>query len=120
MCYLGISFVTACIGTFLGLGMKDFMKLKNVLNIPILISAILGGCFYSFGTLNKLLLFLLDLSPLRWVNKGLFLLIYDDNHVLLHGINLIMVIVGCIFMWLTMILFKREEYGNGELPSYEK
>lgn len=120
MCYLGISFVTACIGTFLGLGMKDFMKLKNVLNIPILISAILGGCFYSFGTLNKLLLFLLDLSPLRWVNKGLFLLIYDDNHVLLHGINLIMVIVGCTFMWLAMILFKREEYGNGELPSYEK
>ena len=120
ICYLAVSFVTACLGTFIGLGMKDFMKLKNILNIPILIFAIMGGCFYSFGTYNKLLLFLLDLSPLRWVNKGLFMMIYDDNYALLHVFNLVMVVVGFIFMLLSMIFFRREEYGNGKLPDYEK
>ena len=102
------------------MGMKDFMKVKNVLNIPILIFAILGGCFYQFGTLNKLLGFVMDLSPLRWINKGLFLLIYDDNCMLLYRLCLLMIIAGGIFMLLAITFFKREEYGNGELPGYEK
>ena len=120
LCYLSLSFVTACIGTFLGLGMKDFMKMKNILNIPVMIFAILGGCFYQFGTLNKPLQFVLNLSPLRWVNRSIFLLIYDKNCISFYRLNFVLIGIGGIFMLLAITCFKREEYGNGQLPGYEK
>ena len=118
--YITISFVTACVGTYLGLGMKDFLKLKNVLNIPVLMFAILGGCFYPFGTFHRVLQFLMDLSPLKWINRSLFLLAYDNNYSLLYVASMAMVVIGAVFMILAIALFKREEYGNGELPGYEE
>ena len=118
--YIVIAFLSASVGTYFGLGMKDFMKFKNILSIPVLIFAIFGGCFYQFGTLNKILSLVMNLSPLRWINKSLFLLIYDKNSTVLYILNLIMLIVGCVFTLLAIISFKREEYGNGELPGYEK
>lgn len=118
--YLAISYVAASVGTFIGLGMKDFLKLKNILNIPILIFAILGGCFYQFGTLNSALQIVLELSPLRWINRSIFLLLYDDEMVLLYVVCAILVMIGSIFLILSILCFKREEYGNGELPGYEK
>lgn len=118
--YLAISYLTAAVGTYLGLGMKDFLKLKNILNIPILIFAVLGGCFYPLGTWNKLFLVVLNLSPLRWINRCQFLLIYDNNRSLLYILSLIMIIVASVIMLLTILCFKREEYGNGELPGYEE
>ena len=100
--------------------MKDFLKLKNILNIPILIFAVLGGCFYPLGTWNKLFLVVLNLSPLRWINRCQFLLIYDNNRSLLYILSLIMIIVASVIMLLTILCFKKEEYGNGELPGYEE
>lgn len=120
LCYIATSFVTACIGTYLGLGMKDFLKLKNILNIPVLVFAILGGSYFPFGTFSKVLLFLIDLSPLKWINRSLFLLVYDHNDMFLYVTCIVMVVIGMVFMLLAIALFKREEYGNGELPGYEK
>ena len=118
--YTSFSFMIAALGTYIGLGMKDFMKIKNLINIPISIFAILGGCFYRFGTLNQGFQFLINLSPLSWINRSIFLMIYDQKSQLLWLNSGLMILIGFIFTVLAIVLFKKEEFGNGELPGYEK
>ncbi|MFA9377434.1 MAG: ABC transporter permease [Lachnotalea sp.] len=118
--YISISFMIASIGTYIGLGMKNFMKIKNLLNVPIVLFALLAGCFYRFGTLHKGLQFVIDLSPLTWANRSIFMMMFDDNRIILYIVCGIFNIVGLIFTMIAIIFFKKEEYGNGELPSYEE
>ncbi|MDD3412873.1 MAG: ABC transporter permease [Lachnospiraceae bacterium] len=118
--YTSFSFLVAALGTYIGLGMKDFMKIKNFITIPISIFAILGGSFYRFGTLNQGFQLLINLSPLTWINRSIFLMIYDQKSQLLWLISGLMILIALIFTVLGIVLFKKEEYGNGELPGYEK
>lgn len=118
--YSAISYMTAAIGTYIGLGMKDFMKIKNLLNVPIAVFALLAGCFYRLGTFHKGLQFVINLSPLTWVNRSLFMMMFDNNSELLYIVCGIFAVIGLLFTILAVLLFKREEYGNGELPGYEK
>lgn len=118
--YLSITFFITSVGTYIGLGMKDFMKIKNIINIPILIFAILGGCFFRFGTFDKVTQFVLDLSPLTWINRCCFNYLYDQDSNLLCIICIVLIIIGLLFTFMAVKFFKREEYGYGELPSYEK
>lgn len=118
--YLSLSFLTASVGTFVGLGMKDFMKIKNILNIPVAIFALLAGCFFRIGTFHKGLQFLIDLSPLTWVNRSIFMMMYDESSKLLYLLCGIFFLCGVLFTLLAIKTFKKEEYGNGELPGYEK
>jgi ABC-2 type transport system permease protein len=59
------TFVMCAIGLLIGLGMKYFILIKNILNIPICLAAILAGAFYPIGTLNPKLEFLLRLVNLH-------------------------------------------------------
>lgn len=118
--YVSISFMIAAIGTYIGLGMKNFMKIKNVLNVPIAVFALLAGCFYQFGTFHKGLQFMIDVSPLTWVNRGVFMMMFDDKRVILYTVCGIFIIIGFVFTLTAIVFFKKEEYSNGELPGYEK
>lgn len=106
------------IGLFIGFGMKNFILIKNVLNIPIVLAAILGGAFYPIGTLNPSFEAVLRLSPLTWINRGMFLAIYDNNSTVLWITSTVLVIVGILFAILTVQLFKKEEFIHGDLPGY--
>ncbi len=114
------AFCVCSLGVLIGLGMKNFLTVKNVLNIPISLCAIAAGSFFPVGTLNRRLQFLLDLSPLTWINRSIFLCIYDGKSDLLWGVSAALLIAGGVFIWLAMKYFKREEYLNGQLPGSEK
>ena len=118
--YISISIMIAALGTYIGLGMKNFMKIKNILNIPILIFAILAGCFYRFGTFHKGLQFVINLSPLTWVNRSIFMMVFDHNYRLIYIMCGIFSIIGICTAVITIIFFKKEAYGDGDLPGYEK
>lgn len=117
---LAETFAICTIGLFIGFGMKNFILLKNILNIPIMIAAILAGSFYPFGTLNDKLAFVIKLSPLTWMNRSLFLCIYDNQTTMVWRLVIICGIIGICFTILTIMLFKKEEYIHGDLPGYEK
>lgn len=114
------AFCVSAIGLYIGLSMKNFITVKNFLNIPICLFAILGGSFYQFGTLNKSISILIYLSPLTWINRSIFLSIYDGNNETLYITTIILFGIGVIFTILGMKSFKREEFINGDLLGYEK
>ena len=114
------TFAVCAIGLFIGFGIKNFIVIKNLINIPIMLAAILAGVFYPFGTLKDSTNFIIQLSPLTWMNRSLFLSIYDDRMSLLFRISLICVLIGIGFTLLAIMLFKKEEYIHGDLPGYEK
>ena len=118
--FLTLSFSVAAIGTQIAVGMKNFLFVKNVINIPILIFAVFGGTFFRIGTLDPIVSFVLNLSPLRWINKSLFMLLFDDNSSLWIKVNLVLIVGGIVFTCIAILRFKKGEYINGNLPGYEK
>lgn len=118
--YLSIAFMIAAMGTTIGLSMKNFMQIKNILNVPMTVFAILAGCFYRFGTFHSGLQFIIDLSPLTWVNRSIFMMMFDHNAMMLYGVCGIFSGIGILFTLIAIIFFKKETYGDGELPGYEK
>lgn len=114
------SLVTSSVGTLIGLGMKNFMKLKNVLTIPICVLAMLAGCFFPLSSsgmgMNQILLF----SPFTWINRSIFQLIYEDTGWLTGELIFVFFIIALLAGLLSCKKFKKEEYMYGELPGMEK
>lgn len=118
--YLALAFAVAAIGTLIGLGMKNFMILKNILNIPIVLWAILGGTFFQIGTFHAWGNLLLNLSPVHWINRSLFMLLYEKDDSLLLRVVIALAAAGGICSVLAVKTFKKGEYMNGDLPGYEE
>ena len=116
--FLTLSFAVAALGTLIGLGMKNFLVLKNVINIPIALFAILGGTFFRIGTFHKVGDCVLSLSPLRWINRSLFMLLYDGNSMLLWKTSVVLIVFGVVCTLFGIAAFQKGEYMNGDLPSY--
>ncbi len=114
------TFAACALGLYIGFGMNNFVIIKNLMNLPIILAAILAGVFYPFGTLKDGLSLVIQLSPLTWLNRSLFLCLYDNNSSLLWRITLICVLIGISFTILATKLFKKEEYIHGDLPGFEK
>ncbi len=108
------------IGLWLGLGMKNFIVLKNLINIPIFLFGVLGGCFYPFGSLNVLINALIKLSPITFINRAAFLAIYDSDAHLLGIMTLLFIILSIGAITMAIHRFKREAFCNGDMFSYEK
>lgn len=108
------------IGLWIGMGMKNFMLVKNIMNIPIGIFGLLGGAFFPFGTSNGFLQLLIGISPVTWINRSLFLSIYDKKSITLWCVSLLLIFVGACFTIQTIKNFKKEEFIYGDLPGYGK
>lgn len=98
------------IGLFLGLACKNLDTLRNFLNLPIVIFGFLGGAFFPVSSLNPILSFIINLSPLTWVNRGIIACIFDGNAKILLIMSAIFILIGCTFTGLTVKLFKKEAF----------
>jgi ABC-2 type transport system permease protein len=114
------TFTVCAIGLFIGLGMKNFIFIKNIINIPICAAAVLAGAFFPFGTLNSGLEFIIKLSPLTWFNRSMFQSIYDGQYRLMIITSIISIVIGISFTILAICLFRKEEFIHGDLPGYGK
>ncbi|MGY5266734.1 ABC transporter permease [Paraclostridium bifermentans] len=107
---IGLGFMSSSFGTFIGLCSKDFMSIKNIVSTPILIMAILGGSFFPIGSLGRLFEVVSCISPLSWVNKGIFMML-NDNTVDIYLISLfITMALGILFTILAIKSFKKEAF----------
>ncbi len=118
------TFFSCGLGLFIGFGMKNFVVVKNIINVPICIFAIIGGSFYPVGSLNRGWQAVFHLSPLTWINKSIFQYLYDMNQrdavISLFIITAVFLVLGFIMSTAGIIWFKKEEYLNGDLPGYQK
>ncbi len=115
-----LSFTVCSAGLFIGYGIKNFLLVKNMINIPVMAAGILAGAFYPFGSLNPTWETVIRVSPLTWINRSMFSCIYDGKAGLLWITILLCLIIGLCFTVLAVLLFKTEEYIYGVLPGYNK
>lgn len=118
--YLSLSFAVSAVGSFIGFGMKNFMTIKNIINLPICLFAIAGGVFFPLGTFHRVGKIVLNMSPFTWINRSLFLMLYDEriNSAVITGIVTIM--TGLVFTVLAIATFKKGAYCDGCISGYEK
>lgn len=108
--YLFLGFMSCAIGTFIGITTKDFMSVKNIVSTPILIMALLGGSFFPIGSLGKGVEILSKISPLSWVNEGIFMLLNDNNSKIFWAAILINFILGVFFTIYSVRKFNKEAF----------
>lgn len=104
------SIAVAGIGLYLGLASKNLDSVRNFVNLPIVIFGFLGGAFFPIGSLNPMLSSVINISPLTWVNRGIVAGIYENNFQILWIMSIIFTLIGLIFTYLTIKLFKKEAF----------
>lgn len=105
-----LAFMSHAVGTFIGLCTKDFMTIKNIVSTPILIMGVLGGSFFPIGSLGKVVEIISYISPLTWINRGIFIML-NDNSMKIYTIALILILVlGIIFTISSINNFKKEAF----------
>ena len=116
------TFLACGFGLLLGLGIKNFIIVKNLINLPICMFAVLGGSFFPIGSLNPFWQTILNLSPLTWVNRSIFRYLYDGEvyRNQLYRLTFAFFAAGLVFFLTAVFHFKKEEFLNGNLPGYKK
>ena len=105
-----LSFMSCAIGIFIGLCTKDFMTIKDFISTPILIMGVLGGSFFPIGSLGKVMEAVSYISPLTWINKGIFIML-NDNSMRIYIIALILTLsIGILFTIGAIKKFKKEAF----------
>lgn len=118
--YQTFTLFTASLGLLLGLCTKNFIIIKNFMNIPIFLFAILAGTFFPISTVSTLIKLLVNLSPLYWINRGIFLCMYDNKYTILL-LCIACNLLACAFLIaITVVRFRKEAFLYGDSFSYEK
>lgn len=98
------------LGLFCSLASKNFEAIQNFLNLPIVIFGFLGGVFFPVSSLNPILAFIINLSPLTWINRGIMYCLYVSNVRILLCASGILLGIGILFTILTIKYFKKEAF----------
>lgn len=106
------TFLACGFGLLLGLGIKNFIVVKNLINLPICIFAVLGGSFFPIGSLKPFWETILYLSPLTWVNRSIFRYLYDGEVYgnQLYRLAFIFFAAGFVFAWQRSFTLKRRNF----------
>lgn len=100
---LTLGFMSCALGTFIGLCSKNFFVVKNFVSIPIMVLALLGGAFFPVGNVGWI-------SPLNWINRGIFSIINDNTDSIFFISLIIIVVIGIVFTSLSIKKMKKEAF----------
>lgn len=96
----------------LGLGLafvlKDRVVSQGILNLIIPVIAFLGGGYVPVETFGKNMLMLSEISPLRWVNKAIFEIIYSNDFSTVGTAILINLGIAAVFVVISAFGIRRE------------
>lgn len=106
-----LGFMSAALGTYIGLCSKNFMIVKNFISTPIMILAFLGGGFFPVGNIGII-------SPLFWINRGLFLLMKDGVSEIYYISLILTLVVGIVFTILAIKKMRKEAFLDHEDSVY--
>ncbi len=105
-----LGFMSCAIGSFIGLCTRNFLTVKNFVSTPILIMAMLGGSFFPVGSLGNMVEKISYISPLTWINKGIFMMLNDNRmDIYLYAI-IVTLVLSIIFTIGSIKRFKKEVF----------
>jgi ABC-2 type transport system permease protein len=93
----------------LGIGVAFIVRNEGgILNILIPIMAFFGGNYMPLEGLGKTMLFVSNYSPVRWVNKAIFEVIYSNDYSSVTRAILINLCLAAIFVVIASFTFRKE------------
>lgn len=107
-----LAFVSILVGTLIITLIEDKEKIMTIIQGAILpILSFLGGAYIQLPYTGNTDFFgyLTYISPLRWINKGIFLSIYNGKNELLFGTMIGFVIAIIVLMGLVLLFTKKDE-----------
>lgn len=97
------------IGVGLGFIFKNENVANGVLNFMIPVMVFLGGSYMSVDTFgSKTFQAITYLSPVRWVNRSIFDVIYNNNYSKVPYAIMINIIIAVVFLAISSLLFRKE------------
>ncbi len=108
---LSFNLISVTFGTLVGYIAKDYEKATLIIQgmlIPVI--SFLGGSYMALGDeLGGAFQMVANFSPLRWLNRGLFRMIYSEDFSILNWSLAINLIIFIVLVGLLFIFAKREE-----------
>jgi ABC-2 type transport system permease protein len=117
------TFFSCGLGLFISYGMKNFIVVKNIINLPICILAVIGGSFFPVGTLKSGWQAVFNISPLTWINRSLFQYLYDNSSSgrnLIFRLTVIFLSLGSVISIAAILKFNKEEFLHGDISGNSK
>ncbi|QIK69006.1 ABC transporter permease [Erysipelothrix sp. HDW6C] len=105
-----ISFFASCLGVMVACFMRSEETANMLVSNLIALFAILGGTFYSLEGFGSVFVMLSNLSFVKWIQTGMFQLIYDQRSSLIVTTTVVLVLLGLVMMWISRKVFKVEDY----------
>ena len=105
---LSQSIMTISLGCGIAYLVKNDGAASGILNIAIPLVVFLGGGYTPIEQFSSSLVRLSDLSPVRWINKAIFNVIYDGNYTAVPTAVLINLAVAAAFITLSAVLARKE------------
>lgn len=108
---LSLSIMFISMGMIIECICKDTDKAANFIqSIVFPVLSFLGGCYMSIpDNVGGLFQIATLISPIRWVNRGIFRLIYEGNSNMFLATLLVNIVVTILIISLVLIITKKEE-----------
>lgn len=98
----------------LGLGLAFIIKsettVRNLLNIMVPLIVFLGGGYVPIDSFGKTMLLLSNLSPVRWVNKTIFQVIYSQDFSSVAPAICVNLGIAAVFLAVSSLAIRREGF----------
>lgn len=85
-------------------------KANAALQFPIAIFIFFGGVFFAVHRMGGIIIFLSNISPVKWVATSAFRIIYDNDSSLFVPVVLVLMGISLFCIWLCEFAFKPEDY----------
>jgi ABC-2 type transport system permease protein len=93
----------------LGIGVSFVIKNEmGILNFLIPVIAFFGGSYIPLDSFGKTMLLVTQLSPVRWVNKAIFAVIYGNDYSSVVPAMLINLGIAVVFIVIASCSFRKE------------
>lgn len=93
----------------LGIGVAFVVRNeRGILNVLIPLMAFFGGCYIPIEDLGKTLLLISNYSPVRWVNKAIFSVIYSNDYSSVTTAIIINLCLALVFVVIASFSFRKE------------
>lgn len=109
--YLSVfALLTSSIGTLVGVLANDIEKSMGIIDGITPVFAFLGGAFMALeDNMGGIFQIVTYLSPLRWLNRGLFRMIYQSDYGIINTTSFISILIVLGAVFIIFLASKREE-----------